>query len=1706
LEESQKIAEARRIYQETGKLGETAQQVGVGRHKVKKWISDLVPDMEKLKQLARDLYQNETVNLTDIARRVGVTSTTIKSWVSNLIPEKSDISAEMQLAREIYQETGNIRLAAQTVGRGWSQIRNWVKDIKPPEKRRRTRFPLSKKQQAREIYQKTGKLGETSRQVGVFKGIVKDWVSDIEHIDPRIEEARKIYRETNSIVETMEAVGATFYTVRKWVENLISKKRHLRRRNPDDLEELDKMVEARKLREGGMAIDKILVKLGLSYNKRGFDKVHSWVDDITYHISLTDKHHDVLLGLYNQKLNDRQIARQANQRLGTTFKWSHVQSWRNRHGLAATLKKTHQKLDLALAIQLAEEGKTSYEIVPILDTSRATLRRQLKKASLFDKYSDALDKAKKSKKQEHIALLEEKIKSLYQEGLSDLNIAEQLGIGRTYVAEWRDKRNLPSNHYVSIDEEMVKSLREAGNSVFAISRQMGVSRSVIDRILRRRNPDDLERLEKIAEARKLRSQGLSKGQIIKKLWGFLSPLRWQLINEWVEDVPFHAGPTYEHHNTLLALYQQGLSDGQISAKLKKEGINLSKVSVRVWRNRNSLEPNRKARKKRSIDVDEVIDLALKGYLIKDITKELDMNIGTLYRLLEARGALEQFESAQIEGKTILDHEIIDKAIKLALQGKTRQQIAKVLEVSATFAENLAEKYERRQEFQQALREGKARRPKLIKLHKHPEDRAVVVTAIALSGKIQKLYDKGLTDGRIAEQLGTYRDIIIQWRKQENLPSNHKISFDEVKVLELYEAGLNDSQIARELNIGRTHIWKWRNQKDLLPNRRKVSNLRRRNPDDLEELEKMVEARELYLAMPDKGRSYTKVAAQLGISPTTVGKWTADLRNISWEEAVDVLRTYGFSLNRLAEILCEQVDCNPESAVNWFLKRHKPRSIAAQQAIVTMAKELVTEYIELTRPIKKKVRGHYPERLKLHQQGLTDKEIAEREGRTIKAIRVWRKSRGLSENIPKSKQQAVLKMYEQGFSDEQIAVAMGVLLRSVKRWRKAGWLPERQDPLLQRFIANVTTLRNRGMSVLAISKQLGVSRTQVYSAIEGRHIKKGPLIKRFIPLNQKRHLRRRNPDDVDRDWRDVKDIAEIFDVSLSTVYKWKERMPAGSVSLSSFASSSGRYLIDLNTIKRMKAQGKLRRFRRNPDDLERLEQIARAIELYQKHKSTPKVAKITGISQATIYKWVKYLITPYAKKQTLDIQQGEIARVEARKLYRKLRNVNAVAKQLKIHNAKIRAWVADIELGEDPRAAEARKIYAETGSLAQTAKDVRAGTKIIKEWVSYTGVDPRRARIRELYRQLQNKKAVARELNVGIAKVRIWVADILDPRAEEARRIYQETQSVRKTADAVGVAANTVKKWIIDLIAEKRQQLTERQASQRERSLVWEAQLWTPKEDQILLQHYNTASKDELLAFLPGRTFDAMRKRTKQLSHDDPSITWSRRESRWIAYRAEQQHAERVAREIARELYQQGFNINKIRKQLGISYDKAKKWVEDLIPKKRCLRRRNPEINFKEIDFIWLDRDEFSHEALFEKAEDLFFNSGLRIGDSQDFCVVAIDEDENVLGAGAHNVVPLPEPPDSYVGGHDKVEMSIAVSPKARKQYIATDLIREIIAHWREYVDDNQRPITLVGDAIHPHSRKMMKRLRFTQITDIPVARYQFRTIYHLDLEPAPADC
>ena len=89
-------------------------------------------------------------------------------------------------------------------------------------------------------------------------------------------------------------------------------------------------------------------------------------------------------------------------------------------------------------------------------------------------------------------------------------------------------------------------------------------------------------------------------------------------------------------------------------------------------------------------------------------------------------------------------------------------------------------------------------------------------------RMLELYNKGLSDGEIAKDVGCTPSAVRCWRRREGHPANVnqrpvRSKYDRLTFRLLYDQGLSDGQIARKLGCGTTTVATWRNKAGLKPN-------------------------------------------------------------------------------------------------------------------------------------------------------------------------------------------------------------------------------------------------------------------------------------------------------------------------------------------------------------------------------------------------------------------------------------------------------------------------------------------------------------------------------------------------------------------------------------------------------------------------------------------------------------------------------------------------------------------------------------------------------------------------------------------------------------------------------------------------------------------------------------------------------------------------
>ena len=84
----------------------------------------------------------------------------------------------------------------------------------------------------------------------------------------------------------------------------------------------------------------------------------------------------------------------------------------------------------------------------------------------------------------------------------------------------------------------------------------------------------------------------------------------------------------------------------------------------------------------------------------------------------------------------------------------------------------------------------------------------------------KLWNNGLLDTEIAEQMNCSEVAIRQWRKRNYLESNLAIArgkkslINHERITKLWENGLKDSEIAKKMNCSTITVYKYRTENEM----------------------------------------------------------------------------------------------------------------------------------------------------------------------------------------------------------------------------------------------------------------------------------------------------------------------------------------------------------------------------------------------------------------------------------------------------------------------------------------------------------------------------------------------------------------------------------------------------------------------------------------------------------------------------------------------------------------------------------------------------------------------------------------------------------------------------------------------------------------------------------------------------------------------------
>lgn len=325
-------------------------------------------------------------------------------------------------------------------------------------------------------------------------------------------------------------------------------------------------------------------------------------------------------------------------------------------------------------------------------------------------------------------------------------------------------------------------------------------------------------------------------------------------------------------------------------------------------------------------------------------------------------------------------------------------------------------------------------------------------------KRMRLYNKGLVDREIAEEVNISINGIYQWRKRNDLPANenHKLTKKEHQErMELYDKGLTDKEIAKKINISIKAVAEWRKRNDLSSNyedNKKISDSTKNEIFDY-----------YYLGFNDR-----EIAEKLNISfgfvcyfrkKNNLPSHKFSTSGLEENEHQRRLKLYKQGLNDRE--ISEKVGITRSGITNW----RKRNNLEANNNYKLTKKE-------------------HQKRMELYKQGLTDPEIAEKAGEKKTTISSWRNNNNLEPNstngikLSKEEHQKRLKLYNEGLTDNEIANERNVSTSSIYTWRTNNELPNNYSKKLEQKNNKRMELYNKGLYDKEIAKILNEDNTTI----------------------------------------------------------------------------------------------------------------------------------------------------------------------------------------------------------------------------------------------------------------------------------------------------------------------------------------------------------------------------------------------------------------------------------------------------------------------------------------------------------------------------------------------------------------------------------------------------------------------------------------------------
>lgn len=462
---------------------------------------------------------------------------------------------------------------------------------------KRGRRPQLPKERMLEMWKEGKTDKEIAEAVGISRNSVCAWRHAAGlplHKAPRCAEdlwddalVRKLYAEGRTDREIADAVGTSDSAVFRWRQKYglptLQPRKHGYSKAVEDTEVLGKMRAMWAERRTDAEIAR---ELGLKYFVVRNCRIDSGIPSV---LQAVRKNEALARKLYDEGLHDSEIGRAIGVQGHAVFRW------RKENQLPANLRKPlpdrgsealaerHQQM-----LDLWWQGKTDSEIAFAVDISRSTVCSWRRR--------NGLD-LNPGQRGNPIRWDQEKAMDLYKAGASDSQIGRAVGVNSGAIFSWRRKHGLPANKFSAappvrrrtVDLERLRQLYDQGMPDVAIADELKIGRHYVAKLrqelglpARQKHAALVERGQKMLS---LYEQGLSDGEIAVAVDVSIDTVRnWRRRS----GLPSHAELGQSARDLdRMRLYEQGMNDSAIARKLS-----LAPSSVYQWRKRNGLPPNR----------------------------------------------------------------------------------------------------------------------------------------------------------------------------------------------------------------------------------------------------------------------------------------------------------------------------------------------------------------------------------------------------------------------------------------------------------------------------------------------------------------------------------------------------------------------------------------------------------------------------------------------------------------------------------------------------------------------------------------------------------------------------------------------------------------------------------------------------------------------------------------------------------------------------------------------------------------------------------------------------------------------------------------------------------------------------------------------------------------------------------------------------------